>query len=63
MGLNQVTVFVSVVETGSFSAAAKQLSLPVSTVSNRVSRLETQPGATLLRRTTRRLSLTEAGQH
>lgn len=62
MDLNQVTVFVSVVETGSFSAAAKQLSLPVSTVSNRVSRLETQLGVTLLRRTTRRLSLTEAGQ-
>ncbi len=62
MDLNQVRVFVSVVQAGGFSAAAKQLRLPVSTVSNRVSRLEEYLGVTLLQRTTRRINLTEAGR-
>lgn len=61
MDFNEAAVFVRVVQAGSFSAAAKQLSLPVSTVSTRVSRLEKRLGITLLQRTTRRLNLTEAG--
>ncbi len=62
MDLNEVAVFVKVVQMGSFSKAARFLELPTSTVSVRVSRLEKRLGITLLQRTTRRLHLTEAGQ-
>lgn len=61
MDFNEAAVFVRVVQAGSFSAAAKQLGLPTSTVSTRVSRLEKRLGITLLQRTTRKLNLTEAG--
>lgn len=61
MDFNEAAVFVKVVQTGSFSAAARQLGLPTSTVSTRVSRLEKRLGITLLQRTTRKLHLTEAG--
>ncbi|MBC8405646.1 MAG: LysR family transcriptional regulator [Planctomycetes bacterium] len=54
-------IFIQVVDEGSFSAASRTLKLPKSTVSRRVSRLESQLGLQLMRRTTRRLSLTEAG--
>ena len=62
MDLNQAAVFVKVVQAGSFSAAARLLGLPTSTVSNRVATLEKRLGVTLLQRTTRRLNLTEAGE-
>lgn len=62
MDFNQVAVFIKVVQAGSFSAAARLLGLPVSTVSNRVAMLEKRLGITLLQRTTRRLRLTDAGQ-
>lgn len=62
MDLNESAVFVKVVQAGSFSAAARQLGLPTSTVSTRVSRLERRLGVTLLQRTTRRLNLTELGE-
>lgn len=61
MDLNETAVFVKVVQAGSFSAAARQLGLPTSTVSTRISRLEKRLGVTLLQRTTRRINLTEAG--
>ncbi|WP_036302116.1 LysR family transcriptional regulator [Methylotenera sp. L2L1] len=61
MDFNEAAVFVKVVQAGSFSAAARQLGLPTSTVSTRISRLERRLGITLLQRTTRRLSLTESG--
>ncbi len=61
MDFNEAAVFVRVVQAGSFSAAARQLGLPTSTISTRVARLEKRLGATLLQRTTRRLHLTEAG--
>jgi DNA-binding transcriptional LysR family regulator len=61
MDFNEAAVFVKVVQAGSFSAAARQLGLPTSTVSMRISRLERRLGITLLQRTTRKLNLTEAG--
>ena len=61
MDFNEAAVFVKVVQAGSFSGAARQLGLPTSTVSMRVSRLEKRLGITLLQRTTRKLNLTEAG--
>lgn len=62
MDLNETAVFVKVVQAGSFSAAARQLELPTSTVSTRVARLERRLGVTLLQRTTRRLRITEVGE-
>jgi DNA-binding transcriptional LysR family regulator len=59
--LNHVDTFVRVVEAQSFTAAARALGVPKSTVSRRVSALEESLGVRLLRRTTRKLSLTEAG--
>ncbi len=60
--LNDAEIFVQVVETGSFTATAERLNLSKAVVSKYVSRLETELGARLLYRTTRRLSLTEAGE-
>ena len=54
--------FVTVVDAGSFSAAAERLQLAKSAVSRRISELESRLGIQLLNRTTRRLSLTEAGE-
>jgi LysR family transcriptional regulator, regulator for bpeEF and oprC len=59
--LNDTLVFVKVVEHGSFTAAARALGLPKTTVSRRLRGLEERLGARLLNRTTRRLALTEAG--
>jgi DNA-binding transcriptional LysR family regulator len=55
--LNQMSIFVAVVETGSFTAASKALGMPKSTVSKRVSDLEERLGARLLHRTTRKVKL------
>lgn len=55
-------VFVAVVEQGGFSAAAAVLGLSKSAVSKRVTHLENTLGTRLLHRTTRKLSLTEAGE-
>jgi DNA-binding transcriptional LysR family regulator len=59
--LNAMEVFVRVVQSGSFSEAARALSLTPSAVSKQVSRLEDRLGARLINRTTRRLGLTEEG--
>lgn len=58
---DDMTTFVAVVEAGSFTAAADRLDVAKSVVSRRVSALEERLGVQLLRRTTRRLSLTESG--
>lgn len=59
--LNDTLIFLKVVEHGSFTAAAKSLKLPKTTVSRKLRDLEARLGARLLNRTTRRLALTEAG--
>lgn len=59
--LGHMAVLVRVVETRSFSGAARALGTTTSAVSKRVARLEERVGARLLLRTTRSLSLTEAG--
>jgi len=58
-----IPVFVTVVEAGGFSPAAAILGISKSAVSKRITQLEEQLGVKLLHRTTRKLSLTEAGEH
>lgn len=58
---NCIQAFTAVAEEGSFSGAARRLDLAKSIVSKRVSQLEDHLGVRLVNRTTRRLSLTEAG--
>jgi len=62
MDLNEIVVFAKVVQAQSFTAAARALGLPKSTVSRKVSALEERLGTRLLQRTTRTLSLTDAGR-
>ena len=61
MDLNRIAVFARVVEAGSFTAAAAALGVRKSSVSRSVAALEEALGIRLLQRTTRRLSLTDAG--
>ncbi|RKH72616.1 LysR family transcriptional regulator [Corallococcus interemptor] len=60
--LNALTVFVTVARRRSFSQAAKELGVSSSAVSQAVRQLETKLGQPLLARTTRSVSLTDAGQ-
>ena len=62
MDLNLARTFVFVAEAQSFTAAAKLLGLPTSSVSRAVVRLESQLGAKLFVRSTRKTSLTTAGR-
>lgn len=57
-----MVVFARVVQAGSFTAAARSLGMPKSTVSRRVAELEARLDARLLQRTTRKLGLTDAGR-
>ncbi|MCG9755809.1 LysR family transcriptional regulator [Shewanella insulae] len=57
-----IPLFVSVVELGSFSEAARRLGINKSAVSKRISALEQALGVKLIQRTTRRLHLTDAGR-
>jgi DNA-binding transcriptional LysR family regulator len=59
--LEAMSILIEVIDRGSFSAAARTLRAPVTTVTRKISDLETAIGAKLLIRTTRRLSLTDAG--
>ncbi len=56
-----MAMLVNVTEAGSFSAASRRMKVPLPTLSRKVSALEQLVGAQLLLRTTRKLSLTEAG--
>lgn len=59
---DELQAFVAVVEAGSFTAAADRLDTAKSALSRRVSGLEDRLGVQLLRRTTRRLNLTDTGR-
>jgi DNA-binding transcriptional LysR family regulator len=60
--LEEQQAFVTVVDSGSITSAAERLGISVSGVSRTLNRLEQKLGVTLLRRTTRRLELTEEGE-
>jgi DNA-binding transcriptional LysR family regulator len=62
INLNRLTTFVAVVEAGSLTAAAERLGLAKSMVSKHMQLLEQEIGVGLLLRSTRKLSLTEAGR-
>src|ERR1043165_1704291 len=62
MDWNDVEAFCQVIERGGFTAAAKAMGRPKSSVSASISRLEAELGTRLLQRTTRRVRPTEAGE-
>jgi DNA-binding transcriptional LysR family regulator len=59
--LDAMATLLAVVDTGSFSAASRKLRVPVTTVSRRVADLETHLRTKVLQRTTRKVTLTDAG--
>src|SRR5471032_900732 len=59
--LESMAILIAVVDAGSLSAAARRLDMPLATVSRKVAELEAHLTTRLLHRTTRQLSLTEAG--
>ncbi len=60
--LNDLRLFVAVVEHGGYSAAGRALNTPKSRLSKRISQLEERLGVRLLQRTTRRFAVTEIGE-
>ena len=60
--LESMGLFVEAVEAGSLSAAGRRRSMPLATVSRKISELEAHLGAALLTRSSRKVSLTDAGQ-
>lgn len=61
VNLNRLSVFVALVRAGSFTAAAEVLGMTKAMVSQHIARLERELGVSLLSRSTRRMTLTEAG--
>jgi DNA-binding transcriptional LysR family regulator len=62
LDLNDIAMFVQVVRCGSFAEAARRLGVPPNTVSRRIQQLEARLGTRLMQRSTRKLTLTSAGQ-
>src|SRR5690349_12970290 len=62
VALDDVLIFVKVAQFESITRAARSLGMPISTVSRRLSVLESELGVSLLRRTTRRVTLTPQGR-
>ena len=62
MNLNRLVYFATVVEAGSFTRAAERLGVTKAVVSQHIARLEQEVGATLLLRTTRKVTATDAGR-
>jgi DNA-binding transcriptional LysR family regulator len=60
--LEAMPILLAVVEAGSLSAAARRYSIPLATVSRKLSDLETHLGTRLLNRSSRRVSLADAGR-
>jgi DNA-binding transcriptional LysR family regulator len=60
--LEAMSVIVAVTETGSFSAASRRLNTPVATVSRKVAELEARLNAQLFQRSSRQMTLTDAGR-
>src|SRR5580698_7147985 len=60
--LEAMSVIVAVTETGSFSAASRRLGTPVATISRNVAELEARLKAELFQRSSRRMTLTDAGR-
>jgi len=60
--LNDMMLFMAVIDAGSFTLAADRLNIPKANLSRKISRLEAQLGVTLLERTTRSQHITEAGK-
>jgi DNA-binding transcriptional LysR family regulator len=60
--LDAMSILIAAVEAGSFTAASRRLGVPLPTVSRRVAELEAHLHARLLIRTTRKLTLTDAGE-
>lgn len=61
--IDHVQTFIQVARAGSFSAAARQTGVPLSTISLQIGKLEEALGVRLLKRSTRAISLTEEGAH
>ena len=61
--LAEIEALIAVIGSGSFSAAGERIGLAKSVVSRRITQLEQRLGSRLLNRTTRRLSLTDAGRN
>lgn len=62
LDLNQVFLFCEVVKAGSFAQAARRSRMPANSVSRKIQQLETDLGSRLIHRSTRKLTLTAAGQ-
>lgn len=60
--LRAIAVFVAVADSGSLSAASRRLGEPLANISRLLAQLETHVGAILIERTTRRMTLTDAGR-
>lgn len=60
--LNDIALFVQIVESGSFTGAARRAGLPPNTLSRRIKHLEEELNIRLLHRSTRKLTLTDAGK-
>ena len=60
--LNEMAIFVKVVQTGSFIGASRALDIPKATISRKLAQLEETLGSRLLQRTTRKVNLTEVGR-
>lgn len=60
--LEAMSVIIAVTETGSFSAASRRLGTPIATVSRKVAELETRLKAEVFQRSSRRMTLTDAGR-
>src|SRR5258705_4018600 len=62
LDLNDFRYFVRIVECGGVTAASRNLNVPKSTISHRLQQLETTLGVRLINRTSRSLSMTDAGE-